>query len=103
MDQVLDRRVGRVDVKKPGPFFEASPNNFFLDKLTYRYDTDEPENHTEDKNTDKNTTAVVVEDPGQQEYEYPMSTSANKAKRVLNTPDQELSNEDYVHIALSNP
>ena len=29
-----------MDVKKPGPFFEASPNNFYLDKLTYRYETD---------------------------------------------------------------
>ena len=34
-DVVFDRRE-RMDVKKPGPFFEASPNNFYLDKLTYR-------------------------------------------------------------------
>jgi hypothetical protein len=31
-DVVFDRRE-RMDVKKPGPFFEASPNNFYLDKL----------------------------------------------------------------------
>merc|ERR1712228_638584 len=44
-DVVFDRRE-RMDVKKPGPFFEASPNNFYLDKLTYRYDAD----NNEDKN-----------------------------------------------------
>merc|ERR1712025_1257207 len=32
-DVVFDRRE-RMDVKKPGPFFEASPNNFYLDKWT---------------------------------------------------------------------
>ena len=31
-DAIFDRRE-RMDVKKPGPFFEASPNNFYLDKL----------------------------------------------------------------------
>ena len=36
-----------MDVKKPGPFFEASPNNFYLDKLTYRYD-----DNTNDNNLD---------------------------------------------------
>ena len=46
-DVVFDRRE-RMDVKKPGPFFEASPNNFYLDKLTYRYD--DADNNSEDKN-----------------------------------------------------
>ena len=45
-DAVFDRRE-RMDVKKPGPFFEASPNNFYLDKLTYRYD-----DNTNDNNLD---------------------------------------------------
>jgi hypothetical protein len=34
-DVVFDRRE-RMDVKKPGPFFDASPNNLYLDKLTSR-------------------------------------------------------------------
>ena len=37
-DYPVFSRNERMDVKKPGPFFEASPNNFFLDKLAYRYD-----------------------------------------------------------------
>ena len=36
-NDVVFNRHAREDVKKPGPFFEASPNNFYLDKLTYRY------------------------------------------------------------------
>ena len=32
VESVFDRRE-RLDVKKPGPFFTNSPNNFFLDKV----------------------------------------------------------------------
>ena len=35
-------------MKKPGPFFEASPNNFYLDKLTYRYDDNTNDNLNHD-------------------------------------------------------
>ena len=34
VESVFDRRE-RLDVKKPGPFFTNSPNNFFLDKVSY--------------------------------------------------------------------
>ena len=32
VESVFDRR-GRLDVKKPGPFYSNSPNNFYLDKV----------------------------------------------------------------------
>ena len=120
-DAVFDRRE-RMDVKKPGPFFEASPNNFYLDKLTYRYD-----DNTNDNNLDaiegnaKNKTKIdenEVEgvgkaatngdadatEQGQQEYEFPMST---KEKRRLTNDniEAELETEaanNYFHIALNN-
>lgn len=85
-----------MDVKKPGPFFEASPNNFYLDKLSYKYDTDEDE--------DKNST----EAGGQQEVEESLVT-APKDKRmladVINVADAfppEAEDKSYVHIALKN-
>lgn len=91
-NEIFDRH-GRMDVKKPGPFFEASPNNFYLDKLTYKYDTED------------NKTSTNEDDAGQQEYEFPMSTS-NKAKRVMTSADlnteQQQDLKDYVHIALNN-
>jgi hypothetical protein len=34
VESVFDRRE-RLDVKKPGPFFTNSPNNFFLDKVKF--------------------------------------------------------------------
>jgi len=112
-DVVFDRHE-RMDVKKPGPFFEASPNNFYLDKLTYRYEKD---NDNEDKTDDametikgNNKTKNVIEhgdvatadEQGQQEEEFPMSTSG-KDKRMLTNDDitAEAAN-NYVHIALNN-
>lgn len=119
-DQVIfDRRVERMDVKKPGPFFEASPNNFYLDKLAYRYDTETEDDENNSTNaiaqhSDTVTTALADQEDnnnneeGQQEYEFPMSTSS-KAKRVLTLQDLEDNNngdtqqqQDYVHIALNN-
>ena len=121
-DAVFDRRE-RMDVKKPGPFFEASPNNFYLDKLTYRYDDNTNDNNldTIEGNKDtKNKTKIdenEVEgvgkatngdadatEQGQQEYEFPMST---KEKRRLTNDniEAELETEaanNYVHIALNN-
>ena len=119
-DAVFDRRE-RMDVKKPGPFFEASPNNFYLDKLTYRYDDNTNDNDVIEGNKDtKNKTKIdenEVEgvgkatngdadatEQGQQEYEFPMST---KEKRRLTNDniEAELETEaanNYVHIALNN-
>lgn len=120
-DAVFDRRE-RMDVKKPGPFFEASPNNFYLDKLTYRYDDNTNDNidAIEGNKDTKNKTKIdenEVEgvgkatngdadatEQGQQEYEFPMST---KEKRRLTNDniEAELETEaanNYVHIALNN-
>ena len=103
-DVVFDRRE-RMDVKKPGPFFEASPNNFYLDKLTYRYDADNNEDKNDviegkNKTKNENDNADATEQ-GQQEYEFPMST---KEKRRLTNQDQTENEgaKDYVHIALNN-
>merc|ERR1719193_2300644 len=67
VESVFDRRE-RLDVKKPGPFFAHSPNNFFLDKLL-------PENFDEnsdddDKNAEEGANG---ERGGQTEYELPLS------------------------------
>ncbi len=115
-DRIFDRR-GRIDVKKPGPFFESSPNNFYLDKLTYRYDTEDTdpaedtENNAErrqDKkqlNKTQDLVADVENEDGQQEYEIPMSTSGGKAKRLVLDIEEhpgELDDDNYVHILLNN-
>ena len=50
-------------MKKPGPFFEASPNNFYLDKLTYRYDDDTNDNNLDaiEGNNDTNKKTKINE------------------------------------------
>ena len=52
-----------MDVKKPGPFFEASPNNFYLDKLTYRYDDNTNDNNLDaiEGNNDTNKKTKINE------------------------------------------
>ena len=75
-----------MDVKKPGPFFEASPNNFYLDKIVSEEENEGSENNNDDENNteidvekvDKNATNKDNNDLGQQEYEIPMSTSIEK-------------------------
>lgn len=95
---VFDRQE-RMDVKKPGPFFEASPNNFYLDKLSYKYDTEDDYEPEERHNS---TTAQSNDEQGQQEYEFPMSTSTDeKEKRDILLPTEK-DQKDYVHIALNN-
>ena len=36
VESVFNRRE-RLDVKKPGPFYSNSPNNFYLDKVSYLF------------------------------------------------------------------
>ena len=109
-------------MKKPGPFFEASPNNFYLDKLTYRYDDNTNDNNLDaiegnaknktkmDENEVEGVGKAAINgdadatEQGQQEYEFPMST---KEKRRLTNDniEAELETEaanNYVHIALNN-
>jgi len=104
---MLFNRRQRIDVKKPGPFFEASHNNFYLDKITD--DDDKSETSKDDSETNKSEDKDVKStDPGQQEYEIPMSTSMEKRlEPTLLEPnvaetEPEVSGNNYVHIALNN-
>ena len=104
---VMLLRRQRIDVKKPGPFFEASHNNFYLDKITD--DDDKSETSKDDSETNKSEDKDVKStDPGQQEYEIPMSTSMEKRlEPTLLEPnvaetEPEVSGNNYVHIALNN-
>eukprot|EP00090_Calanus_glacialis_P010830 TRINITY_DN1929_c0_g1_i1.p1 TRINITY_DN1929_c0_g1~~TRINITY_DN1929_c0_g1_i1.p1 ORF type:complete len:1137 (-),score=265.70 TRINITY_DN1929_c0_g1_i1:1300-4710(-) len=89
VESVFDRRE-RLDVKKPGPFFTNSPNNFFLDKLL-------PE--------DSETDADLDNDPGQTEYEFPLSPPGSRQKKDLqesllsySEPVEQSNNYLYVNI-----
>merc|ERR1711970_1571738 len=88
VESVFDRRE-RLDVKKPGPFFTNSPNNFFLDKLL-------PE--------DPDTNLELDNDPGQTEYEFPLSPPGARQKKDLQQPVLSYSEPDqgsnylYVNI-----
>ena len=35
LGSIIFNRRGRLDVKKPGPFYPKSANNFFFDKVDY--------------------------------------------------------------------
>jgi hypothetical protein len=65
VESVFDRRE-RLDVKKPGPFFTNSPNNFFLDKLLP--EEEEPEDEADQPN------------PSQPEYELPLTPQTRPKK-----------------------
>jgi len=89
VESVFDRRE-RLDVKKPGPFFTNSPNNFFLDKLL-------PEDSETDTDLDN--------DPGQTEYEFPLSPPGSRQKKDLQEslmsytdPVDQRNNYLYVNI-----
>jgi len=73
VESVFDRRE-RLDVKKPGPFFAHSPNNFFLDKLL-------PENFDDNSDDEDNAEAGGEgEKAGQTEYEQPLSQQTRPKK-----------------------
>merc|ERR1719264_854331 len=72
VESVFDRRE-RLDVKKPGPFFAHSPNNFFLDKLL-------PENFDENSDEDNAEEGGEDETGGQTEYELPLSQQTRPKK-----------------------
>merc|ERR1719305_478630 len=77
VESVFDRRE-RLDLKKPGPFFAHSPNNFFLDKLlpeNFDDNSDEEDNAEEDGEGGK---------AGQTEYEQPLSQQT-RAKKTSDT------------------
>lgn len=97
---LLFNRKQRVDVKKPGPFFEASHNNFYLDKISEVDDHETSKDNSEENHSDEKNNDV-----GQQEYEIPMSTSMEKRLEpnlLPAEPEPEMTGNNYVHIALNN-
>jgi len=80
VESVFDRRE-RLDVKKPGPFFANSPNNFFLDKLVpENFDGERAKN--DDDDDENNAAEETGEDVsgGQTEYELPLSDQTRPKK-----------------------
>ncbi|XP_023329697.1 receptor-type tyrosine-protein phosphatase N2 isoform X1 [Eurytemora carolleeae] len=67
-ETIFDRRE-RLDVKKPGPFFANSQNNFFLDKLLRLEENTGSEEYQEN-------------DVGQTEYENSLPTRSKEKKAV---------------------
>jgi len=92
VQSVFNRRE-RLDVKKPGPFYSNSPNNFYLDKLL-------PDESDSDEEVD--------EDAGQTEYEYPTaSAQENRQKKGMREPllsytEPEVENQGYLYININN-
>ena len=85
VESVFNRR-GRLDVKKPGPFYSNSPNNFYLDKLQID-DMEDDENFDEGESRPKlplqgfKSHRKLFLDPGQTEYEFPLSPQDPKHKK----------------------
>jgi len=91
VESVFNRRE-RLDVKKPGPFYSNSPNNFYLDKLL-------PDESQSEEDLD--------EDPGQTEYEYPLSSHDTRQKKGLQEPllsysDPPSEDNGYLYINIKN-
>merc|ERR1712198_498975 len=89
VESVFNRRE-RLDVKKPGPFYANSPNNFYIDKL--------PEDEDEDD---------LDDDLGQTEYEYPMSQEEPRHKKGYSQPLLSFSEplqkkEDYLYVNIKD-
>jgi len=70
LETVFDRRE-RLDVKKPGPFYSNSQNNFFIDKLLGGDYADTNIKSEQDDN---------IETDGQTEYEFPLLTQEKQKK-----------------------
>ena len=90
VESVFNRHE-RLDVKKPGPFYPNSPNNFYLDKIPF--DDIEEESDEDD-------------DLGQTEYEFPLSPEEPRQKKdfqQLFTYSEPLtSNEDYLYVNIKD-
>ena len=107
MESVFNRR-GRLDVKKPGPFYSNSPNNFYLDKLQIddlENDEDLDEGERLKKHLGSKSHRKLFLDPGQTEYEFPLSPQEPRHKKgaesslasYLETPSEK-NNYLYVNI-----
>lgn len=104
-DDLIFSRNERFDVKKPGPFFPNSANNFFLNKIIQE---EEGPSDQEDQVLTNDPFGPRVktdeEEKGQVEVEQPLLAPV-KDKRLLpmveaNLHDNSLDN-NYVHIALN--
>jgi len=89
VESVFNRRE-RLDVKKPGPFYANSPNNFYIDKL--------PED-VDDVDLD--------DDLGQTEYEYPMSQEEPRHKKGYDQPLLSFSEppqqkQDFLYVNIKD-
>jgi len=86
VESVFNRRE-RLDVKKPGPFYANSPNNFYLDKLPM---------DTIDNEED------LDEDLGQTEYEFPLSAQEQRHKKgyqpLLSYSEPMEKTNDFLYV-----
>jgi len=121
-------RKERLDVKKPGPFFPNSGNNFFFEKLLESEDEKEDEKRQNDDDspkTESEPSAAIVGDPfgprrsnysadgkGQMEYEMPLQVlNPDPKKRFLEVkedphlePDQQLLQQQekkFLHLMMA--
>jgi len=103
VEPVFDRRE-REDVKKPGPFFTNSPNDFYLEKIL-REDEKMDDESEDDKDNDElegKLDLTDYSDPGQTEYEFPLSPPGARQKKLMQEPlatyeDPEQEN-NYLYV-----
>ena len=131
VQSVFNRRE-RLDVKKPGPFYSNSPNNFYLDKVSPSsqfivklthfllllsfYQTNLIQMKRLMKvnmkiNGIKTSNFLITSlhsDAGQTEYEYPTaSAQENRQKKGMREPllsytEPEVENQGYLYININN-
>jgi len=109
-------RKERLDVKKPGPFFPNSENNFFIKKLLESDDEKKEEKRPDDSNTQKDQ-GVVLGDPfgprrsnyekdgkGQIEYEMPLQVlNPDPKKRFLASnykEEEQQQPKKFLHLMM---
>merc|ERR1712226_1244030 len=104
-------RKERLDVKKPGPFFPNSENNFFFQKLLESED-EKTDKKRQEMSNNQNDQGAILGDPfgprrsnysedgkGQIEYEMPLQVlNPDPKKRFLAANDPIPQSNDYVHL-----
>ena len=111
VESVFNRR-GRLDVKKPGPFYTNSPNNFYLDKLQINdwendEDLDEGETRSQIPLFGLESHRKLFLDPGQTEYEFPLSPQEPKHKKgaessVASYQETPAENNNYLYVNIKD-
>jgi len=91
VESVFNRHE-RLDVKKPGPFFPNSRNNFYLDKI--------PLEDIENETTEDD------DDLGQTEYEFPLSPGEPRQKKdfqeLFTFSEPLTSSNDYLYVNIKD-